>query len=171
MAPELPGALEVIRFFVDQGVVVSLGHSNATPDQAHAGFDNGASTVTHLFNAMSKMPGLASVAIEREDVMLQIIADDIHVKRADIALALRGNTKRFILTNDCVAPAGLGDGIFNFGEMQIQVTNGSARRIDGTLAGGIGTLSQSLDILDSLGIDKSDSLASVTTRPLAMLDL
>ena len=169
LAPELPGALDLIKFLVQEGVVVSLGHSNATPDEAHAGFDAGAKTVTHLYNGMSKIPGLAGVALDREDVTIQIIVDDVHVARADVAHALSLSMDRFIMTNDTVTPAGLGDGKYHFGEMDIEVREGRAVRVDGTLAGGIGTLQQSLDILAELGIPADIAWASVTTRPLALI--
>jgi N-acetylglucosamine-6-phosphate deacetylase len=170
LAPELPGALEVIRFLVDQGVVVSLGHSNATPQEAHAGFDAGAKTVTHLFNAMTKIPGLADVALEREDVVVQIIVDDIHVTRENVKSALTRCLNRFIMTNDPVAPAGVGEGRFAFGGMEIEIANGKALRLDGTLAGGIGTLQKSLDILADLKIEAAIAIASVTSRPLALIN-
>ena len=83
IAPELPGAIEVIKHLTAMGIVVSLGHSNATAEEAHAGFDAGAKTVTHLWNAMPPMtlrsPGLVGVALERDDVTIQIIVDGVHV--------------------------------------------------------------------------------------------
>jgi len=170
LAPELHGAIDLIKFLVDQNIVVSLGHSNATPDEANAGFDAGAKTVTHLFNAMSKIPGLASAALDRDDVTIQIIVDDVHVDRPKVQIALEKASDRFIVTNDAVAPAGSGDGIHNFGEMKIQVKDGQARHLDGTLAGGIGTLAKSLQILAEMGVSYETALASVTTRPLALIN-
>jgi N-acetylglucosamine-6-phosphate deacetylase len=83
IAPELPGAIGVIKHLTAMGIVVSLGHSNATAEEAHAGFDAGAKTVTHLWNAMPPMtlrsPGLVGVALERDDVTIQIIVDGVHV--------------------------------------------------------------------------------------------
>ena len=169
LAPELVGALDLIRFLVDQGITVSLGHSNATIDEAHAGFDAGATTVTHLYNGMSKVPGLAQAALEREGLVFQIIVDDVHVSRENVALAIRGREDRFILTNDTVAPAGLNEGAFKFGEMTIEVKEGQARRLDGTLAGGIGTLSESISILKEIGIDEKAAFAAATSRPLFLI--
>ena len=169
LAPELPGALELIRYLVDHGIVASLGHSDATLDQAHSGFDAGAKTVTHLYNAMSKFPGLAQAALERDDITFQIIVDDLHVTRENVLQAINGRADRFILTNDTVAAAGIGDGRFSFGEMEIEVNAGQARRLDGTLAGGVGTLSRSLEILVEIGVNQSESWAAATTRPLALI--
>jgi N-acetylglucosamine-6-phosphate deacetylase len=173
LAPELPGALDLIEFITSQGIVVSLGHSDANREQAEAGFDAGAKMVTHLFNAMRKPPqsGLAEVALEREDVMLQIIVDDVHVPRPLVQETLFKASNRFILTNDAIAAAGLGTGEFPFGDMTISVKDGEARRLDGTLAGGIGNLDESLGIVAELGLPQADALASVTTRPAQLIGL
>ncbi len=173
LAPELPGALDLIKFLVNQGVIVSLGHSNATTKEAEAGFNAGATTVTHLFNAMPKPPltGLAEVAIKREDVVIQIIIDSIHVSKELLAQTLPKIINRFIVTNDAVAAAGLGDGVFPFGDMEITVANGQARKSDGTLAGGVINLRESLKLMKELGISDDDALASVTTRPADLLGI
>ena len=173
LAPELPGALALIEYLTNRGIVVSLGHSNANRSEAEAGFDAGAKTVTHLFNAMRKPPldGLALVAIDRSDVMIQIIVDEVHVPNDLVKETLEKVADRFILTNDTIAAAGLNTGTYPFGDMTIKVENSEARRLDGTLAGGIGTLSMSLQILKKLQIAENDALASVTTRPCDLLGL
>lgn len=171
IAPELPGAIELIQYLVANGIVVSLGHTNANREEASAGFNAGAKTVTHLFNAMPKPPldGTAQVAIERDDVVIQIIIDEVHVSNELVKSTLEKVSKRFIVTNDPIAAAGLGSGTYPFGDMQITIEGGQARRIDGTLAGGIGTLGQSLEIMRSIGINQVDALASVTTRPCELI--
>ena len=171
LAPELPGAIDLIKYLVANKIVVSLGHTNANREEAIAGFDAGATTVTHLFNAMPKPPldGTAQVAIERSDVAIQIIIDEVHVPNELVKETLTKVSDRFIVTNDPIAAAGLGAGTFPFGGMEITVNNGQARRTDGTLAGGIGTLEQALTIMESIGISKSDALASVTTRPCQLI--
>jgi len=173
IAPELPGAIELIQYLVANNIVVSLGHTNANREEAIAGFDVGAKTVTHLYNAMPKPPldGTAQVAIEREDVMIQIIIDEVHVPNDLVKETLAKVANRFIVTNDPIAAAGLGSGTYPFGGMEITVKDGQARRTDGTLAGGIGTLKRALEIMDSIGIAKEDSLASVTTRPCELIGI
>jgi N-acetylglucosamine-6-phosphate deacetylase len=173
IAPELPGAIELIQYLVANNVVVSLGHTNANREEAIAGFNAGAKTVTHLFNAMPKPPldGTAQVAIEREDVTIQIIIDEVHVPNDLVKETLAKVSNRFIVTNDPIAAAGLGSGTYPFGGMEITVKDGQARRTDGTLAGGIGTLGHALEIMDSIGITKEDSLASVTTRPCELIGI
>ena len=80
-------------------------------------------------------------------------------------------SKRFIVTNDPIAAAGLGAGTYPFGGMEITVKDGQARRADGTLAGGIGTLAQSLEIMSEIGVDSGDAIASVTTRPCELIGI
>ena len=171
IAPELPGAIELIQYLVANGVVVSLGHTNANRAEAIAGFNAGAKTVTHIFNAMPKPPldGTAQVALERDDVVIQLIIDEVHVPNDLVKETLAKVSKRFIVTNDPIAAAGLGAGTYPFGGMEITIKDGQARRTDGTLAGGIGTLGQSLEIMKAIGIDDGDALASVTTRPCELI--
>lgn len=171
IAPELPGAIELIQYLVANGIVVSLGHTNANREEAIAGFNAGAKTVTHLFNAMPKPPldGTAQVAIERDDVVIQIIIDEVHVPKELVKSTLAKVSKRFIVTNDPIAAAGLGSGTYPFGDMQITIEGGQARRADGTLAGGIGTLGQSLEIMNTIGINQVDAIASITTRPCELI--
>ncbi|CAN2242917.1 NagA N-acetylglucosamine-6-phosphate deacetylase [actinobacterium SCGC AAA044-D11] len=171
IAPELPGAIELIQYLVANNIVVSLGHTNASREEAIAGFNAGAKTVTHLFNAMPKPPldGAAQVAIERSDITIQIIIDEVHVPNELVKTTLEKVSDRFIVTNDPIAAAGLGSGTYPFGGAEITVKDGQARRSDGTLAGGIGTLARALEIMDLIGIAKSDALASVTTRPCELI--
>ena len=171
IAPELPGAIELIQYLVANGIVVSLGHTNANREEAIAGFNAGAKTVTHLFNAMPKPPldGTAQVAIERDEILIQIIIVEVHVPNELVKSTLAKVSDRFIVTNDPIAAAGLGSGTYSLGNMQISVEGGQARRADGTLAGGIGTLSESLEIMKSIGINPVDALASITTRPCELI--
>ena len=173
LAPELPGAINLIEFLSDSGIVVSLGHSNATVAEANAGFDAGAKTVTHIWNAMGKpgalVPGVGEAALARSDIQIQMIVDKVHLPLDLIESTIRKSHGRFIVTNDPVAPAGVGEGRFRFGEMLIEVQDGVARKMDGTLAGGVGLLTESYQILEGIGIEESEILASMTTRPASLI--
>lgn len=173
IAPELPGAIEVIKHLTAMGVLVSLGHSNATADEAHAGFDAGAKTVTHLWNAMppmsSRAPGLVGVALERDDVTIQIIVDGVHVAPEVVKATVAAAPDRFVVTNDAVAPAGLGEGKFPFGTFEVEVKSGRAVRNDGVLAGGVGSLYGSLNLLLDLGVALDCAIASMSSRPAALI--
>jgi N-acetylglucosamine-6-phosphate deacetylase len=171
IAPEIPGSLELIKYLVSRDIVVSLGHSNATKEQAEAGFSAGAKTVTHLFNGMPKPPaqGLGAAALERSDVMVQVIVDGVHVSDELLVQTLPKIMNRFIITNDAVAAAGLGTGEFNFGEVNVVVKDGQARSTDGKLAGGVASMDESLARLESLGIPRQKALDSATIRPCELI--
>ncbi|HEY5303370.1 MAG TPA: N-acetylmuramic acid 6-phosphate etherase [Acidimicrobiales bacterium] len=169
IAPELPGALDIIGECVRRGVVVSLGHSAATSEEARRGFDAGATAVTHLFNAMEPMsarsPGLAGRSLSRDDVMVQIIADGVHVSDEMLRLAFRAAPQRCVLVSDAIAAAGVDRDVVQLGEVTVLINDGEARRVDGTLAGSIGKLRDGLIRLRSLDIDTLDALRAVISRP------
>jgi len=170
MAPELPGAIEAIKEFTTSGVVVSLGHTTAERAEAEAAFDAGAKTVTHLYNGMRKDGGLVDLVLEREDIQFHMIIDDVHVSRELVKKACDKALHRLIITTDAVAAAGLGSGKHRLGDMEIEIRDGRAERTDGTLAGGIGKLSRSLEILEEMGYSREKTLPSVTSRPLELIN-
>jgi hypothetical protein len=110
LAPELPGALDVVRALVDRGVVVAAGHSSATASEARAALDAGVTGVTHLFNAMGGLhhrePGLAGVALTDPRPHVWLIADGVHVDPAVVALAAGALGDRTVLVTDAVAALG-----------------------------------------------------------------
>ena len=170
MAPELTGAISAISEFSKNGIVVSLGHTTAERAEAEAAFNAGAKTVTHLYNGMRKDGGLVDLVLEREDIIFQMIVDDIHVSRELMKKACDKALNRLIITTDAVAAAGLGSGKHRLGDMEIEIKNGRAVRTDGTLAGGIGKLSRSLEILEEMGYSREKTLPSVTSRPLQLIN-
>ena len=173
IAPELDGSMELIQYLVNKDIVVSLGHSAADKTTAQKGFAFGAKTVTHLFNAMPKstLDGLAAAAIENHDVVVQLIADGVHISDDLLESTLPKITGRFILTNDPISAAGLGSGTFPLGNLNIEVSNGVARNQEGTLAGGVGTLVESIERMRKFGISDSELLESVTNRPCQLIGL
>lgn len=166
VAPELPGALELISWAARQGVIVQAGHSGADTATAYAGFDAGARAVTHLFNGMiafsHRAPGIAGATLNREEVAIQLIADDIHLARETSMLALKAAEHRIMLVTDAASPAGAGDGAFTVGGFTVTVTDGVPRLPDGTLAGSTVTLLQQVGKLVALGwpVDRAVNLAS-----------
>ena len=144
LAPELDGALELIDVLNAHGVVVSCGHSDATAEQANRAFDRGAATVTHLFNAMRPLghrdPGIAGAALARDDVVVQLILDGHHLAEETARVVWRAAAGRIALVSDAVAAAGIGDGSFRLGSVEVEVRDGVVRRDDGVLAGSSSTL-------------------------------
>ncbi len=169
LAPELPGALELVDELVARGVTVSCGHTDATAAQAHAAFDRGARTVTHLFNAMRpstpRDPGIAMAALARADVTVQLIVDGHHLADETVLVAWRAARGRFCLVSDAVAAAGLGDGRFTLGGTPVTAAGGAVRRADGTLAGSAASILDGVRNLHRLGAPLEEVLEAASTVP------
>lgn len=147
IAPELPGALEVIREAVRSGVAPSLGHTDAEYDEMLAGFAAGARHVTHCFNAMRpfahREPGPIAAALTAPGVRCELIADGQHVAAGALRLlfAARGETNTVLVT-DGIALAGMATGAFGLAGQQVTIRDGKALTPDGTLAGSIATMDE-----------------------------
>jgi N-acetylmuramic acid 6-phosphate etherase/N-acetylglucosamine-6-phosphate deacetylase len=173
IAPELPGALQLIDRCRRRGVTVSLGHSAASAKESERGFDAGATSVTHLFNAMESLsaraPGLAATALTRAGVTVQLIADGLHVADEMMRLAFAAAPGRCVIVTDAIAAAASDKSVVQLGEVTVYVDSDVAQRDDGTLAGSIGKLRDSLIRLSTLGLAPSDALGAVISRPAALL--
>ncbi len=170
LAPELPGALELVDLLVARGVTVSAGHTDASAEEANAAFDRGVGTVTHLFNAMRPFthrdPGVAGVALARPDVIVQIILDGAHLAPDTARLVWRAAAGRLALVTDAVAGAGVsGDGSYRLGDVAVEVRDGVVRRDDGVLAGSVLTMIEAVRNLHVLGVALEDSLDAATAVP------
>lgn len=173
VAPELPGAEELVAALAGRGLLVSLGHSDADAAAAHRGFDRGARTVTHLFNAMRRgsprEPGLAEVALARRDVTVRAIVDGIHLAAETTRVAYAAARGRFALITDAVAAAGLGDGSYALGDRRVHVSDGEARLADGTLAGSVLTLDRAVRNLAGLGVGEVEAVEAATAVPARLV--
>lgn len=142
IAPELEGAPSIIATLAEAGVVASIGHSACTAGEARAAFEQGATSVTHLFNAMSgldhRSPGLAAAALTHDSVTVGLIADGLHVNPVMIDLAYRLlGPDRIALVTDAVAALGMPAGGYRIGDVDVVVDGLTSRNIDGALAGGV----------------------------------
>lgn len=173
LAPELPGAVALIETCVRRGVTVSLGHSGADASEARRGFAAGARTVTHLFNAMEPMTarsaGLAGVALSRPEVVIQLIGDGVHVSSEMLRLAFAAAPDRCVVVSDSIAAAASPESTVYLGDVAVQVVDGEARRSDGTLAGSVGRLRESVAHLIDIGIAPREALRAVISRPAELL--
>jgi N-acetylglucosamine-6-phosphate deacetylase len=171
LAPELPGALDLVALLHEHDVTVSCGHSDATAEQANAAFDLGVRTVTHLFNAMRPLthrdPGIVGVALARNDVVVQAILDGVHLAPDTAKLVWRAAAGRVALVTDAVAAAGtsVGEGSYRLGDVAVEVRDGVARREDGVLAGSVLTMIQAVRNLHALGVPLAASLDAATVVP------
>jgi N-acetylglucosamine-6-phosphate deacetylase len=140
IAPELPGALEMIRRLTAQGVLASFGHSAADYLQTAAGLKAGIRHATHLFNAMPALhhrePGPVPALLERREVSLPVIPDGVHLHPAILRL-LAGlvGPERVVLITDGLQAMGLEDGSYTYDRQPIVVSGGTARSPDGKLVG------------------------------------
>ncbi|MBA3841338.1 MAG: N-acetylglucosamine-6-phosphate deacetylase [Actinobacteria bacterium] len=173
LAPELPGADALIDVLVARGVTVALGHSDATAAHANAAFDRGARTVTHLFNAMRPFlhrdPGLIGAALAREDVLVSIILDGIHLAPETAIVAWRAAAGRLALVTDAITAAGVADGSYSLGNIDVEVHDGTVRGPDGVLAGSVLTMAEAVQNLHALGASIEDAVGAATTTPARVL--
>ena len=176
LAPELPGALEAIPQLVDAGVVVAVGHTEATAEQTHAAFDAGARMLTHAFNAMPgihhRAPGPVVAALDDKRVTLELILDGEHV-HADVArLLLEQAPGRVALVTDAMAAAGADDGDYRLGSLNVSVRNGLAH-LSGTstIAGSTLTQDSALRRALDIGILAPAAVAALTVVPARALGL
>jgi N-acetylglucosamine-6-phosphate deacetylase len=171
LAPELPGALDAIRRLNSRGVVVSIGHTNATLDEANAGIDAGARMFTHLFNAMRPLnhrdPGVIAAALAPSPAMPAVIPDGVHVHPAMLRLAFNARRKDgMILVTDKVALAQTSGGENVVGRARATIRDGAARLDDGTLAGSIISMLDGVRIMvDKAGVSIGDAAVMASTNP------
>jgi len=177
LAPELPGALPVIRALAARGVAVSAAHSIATYEEALAAFDAGVRYGTHLFNAMPALghrdPGLAGALLADDRITVGMIVDGIHVHRAMVRLVWQAlGPQRLNLVTDAMAALGMPPGVHRLADYEVTVDGTSARLADGTLAGSILSLDQAVrNLIAFTGCTVGDALATVTTTPARALGL
>jgi N-acetylglucosamine-6-phosphate deacetylase len=173
LAPELPGADVLIRRLREREIVVSAGHTNATAAQAHAAFDLGVSTVSHLFNAMrpfrSRDPGIVGVALTRRDVYVQMIVDGHHLADETVRLIWAAAAGRVALVTDATAGAAEDPGSYQLGDIEIESSGGVVVREDGVFAGTVLTMIDAVRNLHSLGISFEDAVGAATSVPARIL--
>jgi N-acetylglucosamine-6-phosphate deacetylase len=175
LAPELPGALDLVDLLVARGITVSAGHSDANAEEANAAFDRGVGTVTHLFNAMRPLnhrdPGVAGVALARPDVTVQIILDGVHLAPDTVRLVWSAAGGRLALVTDAVAAAGMsGTGSYRLGDVSVEVRDGVVRRDgDGVLAGSVLTMIEAVRNLHALGVPLEAALDAATSVPAGVV--
>jgi N-acetylglucosamine-6-phosphate deacetylase len=176
VAPELPGALELIAAAVADGVVVAVGHTDADYDQARAAFKAGARHAAHIYNAMRPFghrdPGVISAILTDTDITAEIIADGVHVAGPAIQVLL--GTKGFdtvLLVSDGTSATGMRDGDYRLGNFQVTVKDGVCRNSEGKLAGSTLTLDRALRYMVELGVPFVDAVRMATILPARRLGL
>jgi N-acetylglucosamine-6-phosphate deacetylase len=177
IAPELPGALDLIQFAIAAGnIVVGLGHTDANYEEARAAFAAGARHTVHVFNAMRPFshrdPGILGAIMTDPDVTAEIIADGVHVAGPAIQVLL--GAKGFdtvLLVSDGTAATGMPAGKYRLGNIEVTVEGGICRNSEGKLAGSTLTLDRALRFLVSLGVPLVDAVRMATILPARRLGL
>jgi N-acetylglucosamine-6-phosphate deacetylase len=177
VAPELPRALELLKFFRGRGLRVGLGHSDATFDETTRAVDAGATHGTHCYNAMRPFthhePGILGALLTDDRVSAELIADGVHVEPAAVRLLARSKgLERVILVSDAVSAAGMPDGKYRLGGFPVIVTGGICRTEDGALAGSTATLDATVRNLAAFtGASFRSCVACATLNPARLLGI
>jgi N-acetylglucosamine-6-phosphate deacetylase len=176
IAPELPGALELIAHAAKLGVRCSMGHSDATVREAGAGFTSGACSATHTFNAMRALdhrdPGLAAYVLDQDGLFAELICDGIHVDPMMVRLFYKAkDADRIILITDGISATGMPDGIYMLGNMQVELHDGRCTS-NGTLAGSVLTLDRAVkNFVDFTGASLNTAVAAASSNPSRLMGI
>ena len=176
LAPELPGALEVIAAARAHGITVAMGHTDAKYDEACAGIAAGAHHAVHVFNAMRpfshRETGVLGAVLTDEQVTAEIIADGVHVDipAIRVLLAAKG-TRNVILISDGTAGTGMPDGTYQLGPFEFTVSGGVCRNSEGRLAGSTLTLDRAIRQVVSIGVPLREAVAMATINPARRLGI
>ena len=177
IAPELPGALEAIRYLTGNGVVAALGHTDATYEQTLAGVAAGGTVGTHVFNGMApphhRRPGPVFALLGTPPVVCELIADGFHLHPGSLAFAAHATgPDRAALITDAMDAAGMPDGRYELGGQEVEVTDRVARLVrDGSIAGSTLTMDLALRNAVAAGIALPDAVAMASTTPARALGL
>ncbi|MFE5032260.1 N-acetylglucosamine-6-phosphate deacetylase [Streptomyces sp. NPDC056683] len=178
LATELPGGIESVRLLAEHGVIAAVGHTDATYEQTVAAIDAGATVATHLYNAMPQIghraPGPITALLEDERVTVELINDGTHLHPAALQLAFHhAGPDRVAFITDAMDAAGSGDGRFLLGPLEVDVTDGVARLVDGgAIAGSTLTLDRALRravTVDRLPVEHA--VAALSANPARLLGL
>ncbi|WP_462408853.1 N-acetylglucosamine-6-phosphate deacetylase [Neobacillus sp. Marseille-QA0830] len=175
MAPELPGGMEMVQYLYENGVIASLGHTDATYEQVKDAVAAGANHVTHLFNQMRGLhhrePGVVGAALLHDELTAEIIADGIHVRPEMVNLAYKQKMSNgLILITDSMRAKCLKNGQYDLGGQEVTVKDGKAVLKDGTLAGSILKLGHAVkNIMDFTGCTLGNVIEMASANPAKQL--
>lgn len=178
LAAELPGGIDSVRLLAEHGVIAAIGHTDATYEQTAAAIDAGATVATHLFNAMPALnhraPGPIAALLEDERVTVELINDGVHLHPAALELAFhRAGASRVAFITDAMDAAGTGDGRYMLGPLEVEVSEGVARLVEGgSIAGSTLTLDRAFKravTIDKLPVE--DVVTALSVNPARLLGL
>ena len=176
LATELPGGLDSVRLLTEHGVIAAIGHTDASYEQTVEAIDAGATVATHLFNAMPPLghrePGPIAALLEDERITVELINDGTHLHPASLELAFHhARADRVALITDAMDAAGFGDGRYMLGPLEVEVSEGVARLVEGgSIAGSTLTLDRAFKrsvTVDRLPVE--DVVAAISANPARLL--
>ncbi|BAJ30182.1 MULTISPECIES: N-acetylglucosamine-6-phosphate deacetylase [Kitasatospora] len=178
LAPELPGGLESVRMLSELGIIAAVGHTDSDYEVTLRAIDAGATVATHLFNAMPgiqhRAPGPIVALLEDERVTVELVNDGIHLHPSVVELAYgTAGAERVALITDAMGAAGMGDGLYPLGPLQVRVEDGVARLVEG---GSIAGSTLTLDVafrraVTVLGLSLNQAVTSLSTVPARLMGL
>ncbi|ARQ70073.1 N-acetylglucosamine-6-phosphate deacetylase [Streptomyces marincola] len=178
LAPELPGGIDAVRLLRDNGVLAAIGHTDASYETTRRAIDAGATVATHLFNAMPPLahrsPGPIAALLEDERIAVELINDGTHLHPSVLGLAFRtAGPGRVALITDAMGAAGMGDGRYPLGPMEVEVADGVARVVgSGTIAGSTLTLDRALRRAVTVdGLPVADAAVALSATPARLLGI
>jgi N-acetylglucosamine-6-phosphate deacetylase len=177
IAPEMPGAIDFIRWLHQQGIIVSVGHSNATYEQVQEGIQVGLSHVTHIFNAMRGLhhrePGVVGAALSSPKLIVEMIADGIHLHPMVLKMLTQiKESEKLVLITDAMRATGFKEGTYDLGGQEVIVTQGQAKLKNGTLAGSVLTMDKAVkNLVTKVGISLLNAVQMASYNPAKCLGI
>jgi N-acetylglucosamine-6-phosphate deacetylase len=176
IAPELLGAMPCIDAARSAGIVVAMGHTDATYEQARAAIAHGAHHAVHVYNAMRPFShrdsGVIGAVLTSPEVSAELIADGVHVEEAAMRVLLQAKgVNCVILVSDGISATGMPDGQYSLGKFDVNVVDGVARNAEGNLAGSTLTLDRALRNIVRMGWSLNDTVRMLTANPAKLLGL
>jgi N-acetylglucosamine-6-phosphate deacetylase len=176
IAPELLGAMPCIDAARKAGLVVAIGHTDATYEQARAAIARGAHHAVHVYNAMRPFShrdsGVIGAVLTTPEVTAELIADGVHVDETAMRLLLQAKgAARVILVSDGISATGMPDGKYTLGSLEVTVSGGVCRNSEGKLAGSTLTLDRALRNIVNLGVPLSEALRMLTLNPATLVGI
>jgi len=177
LAPEMPGAMEFIRWLYQEDIIASAGHTNATYQQMQDAIQAGLTHITHLFNAMRGLhhrePGVVGAALTDPGLTAEIIADGIHIHPIILKMIhqMKG-AKKVVLVTDAMRATGLQEGAYDLGGQEVMVAGEQAKLKDGTLAGSVLTMDKAVrNMVTKAGISLQEAVQMASYNPAKSLGI
>ena len=175
IAPELPGALEIIEWLTSIGIQTRIGHSAATLAETDNAVKKGANTAIHFYNAMSPLhhrePGMTGAVLTNPHIYAELICDFVHAHKRAVEVLVRSK-QEIILVSDCIRAGGLPDGNYTLGNESVTVQNGIARNQNGALAGSTICLIEAIKNMHHImGVPLTQTIAMATSAPAKALGI